>query len=132
MSRKDQTRFSLEEPLFEPMGQIPVDEPEIDPNQEPKTPLLRQKKFVIGLIIGVTILILVILFGVNAYIEQQKRVKPAETPPPEDIVINENDHPLLQRIMIAQQELKEADPSKQDLTYPSMDYSISIDPVKRR
>jgi hypothetical protein len=124
----NQTKFSLEEPLFEQMGQIPGPE---NPEVEVKTHLLKQKKFVIALIAVVTLLVLIILFVVNEYISRQKRVQQQE---PEDSVIEvpENpNHPLYQRIKSAQQELKEADPSEQDLVYPTMDYNISLDEKRR-
>ena len=124
----NQTKFSVEEPLFEQMGQMPGPE-----NPEPvvQKPLFKQKKFIIALIAIITLLILVMLFLVNAYINERKRVQEEE--PPENVVETPSDpnHPLYQRIKSAQEELKEADPSEQDLVYPTMDYNIRLDPDKR-
>ncbi|MDQ5951365.1 MAG: hypothetical protein QG639_642 [Patescibacteria group bacterium] len=120
----NQTKFSLEEPLFEQTGQIPGPE---NPEIVEKTPLLKQKKFVIALIAGVTLLVLIVLFMINAYIASQKRVQ--EQGPPETTIeqVSDPNHPLYQRIKSAQQELKEADPSEQDLVYPTLDYGIRLE-----
>ena len=126
----DQTRFSLEEPLFEQMGQLP---PEPVPDDlPPKVPLLKQKKFVIGLIAGVTVLVLIILFAINAYIIQQKQVKEPEVPTDSGETGSQANDPLLQRILNAQQTLKEADPSSQELVYPVLDNNIRIDPKVKK
>lgn len=123
----NQTKFSLEEPLFEQMGQIP--EPE-NPEVKETTPLLKQKKFVIMLIVGVTLVVLGVLYLINSYISQQKLVKDQELP--EEVQEPQDpDHPLYQRIKSGQQELKDADPSQQDLVYPTLDYGIRLDPDKR-
>lgn len=122
----DQTRFSLEEPLFEQMGQLP---PEPEPEEvAPKVPLLKQKKFVIGLIAGVTFIVLLLLFAINAYISQQKLVGNIPIPESPTTSVTENNDPLYQRITTAQQELKDADPSGQELVYPALDYNLRIDP----
>lgn len=125
----NQTKFSLEEPLFEQMGGLPPDE---NPDEEIKrTPLLRQKKFIIVIIVGFILIVLGLLYLVNAYIQSQKLVQ--EQAPPENVeteVANPND-PLYRRIKSAQQELKEADPSEQDLIYPTMDYDIYLDEPDR-
>lgn len=120
----NQTKFSLEEPLFEQTGQIPGPE---NPEIEVKTPLLKQKKFVIGLIVGFTLLVLLILFMVNAYIANQKRVQEQEPPESTTEEVNDPNHPLYLRIKSAQQELKDADPSEQDLIYPTLDYDIKLE-----
>lgn len=124
----NQTKFSLEEPLFEQMGQIPGPE---NPEVQVKTPLLKQKKFIIALIVIITLFVLFLLFIINAYISQQKLVQEQE--PPESTVQqpSDPDHPLYQRIKSAQSELKDADPSKQDLVYPTMDHDIRLDADKR-
>jgi ribosomal protein S17 len=121
----DQTRFSVEEPLFEQMGHVP--EPDVV-EIAPRTPLLKQKKFVIGLIAGITIVILGLLFVINAYIAQQKLVKEPDLPDDPGQTTTGISHPLLQRIMSSETELKAADPSGQDLVYPALDYNIRIDP----
>lgn len=126
---QSQTRFSLEKPLFEQMGQIPIDEPE---NPVPKVPLLKQKKFIILLIAGITVLILVILFIVNAYISQQKKVHTDGTPEETEAASPGSSEPLKRRIDSAQKELKDADPSQQDLVYPTMDYQLRLDSKKER
>lgn len=120
----NQTKFSLEEPLFEQTGQIPGPE-----NPEPvvRTPLLKQKKFVIALIAGVTLFVLLVLFMLNAYITAQKKVQDEAPPDSQAQPDNTSNDPLYLRIKSAQQELKDADPSEQDLVYPSMDYNIRID-----
>lgn len=120
----NQTKFSLEEPLFEQTGQIPQDEI-LEPQKQ--KPLLKQKKFVISLIVGVTLLILLLLYLVNAYIESQKLVQDTGTPDATEEAVSGPKHPLLQRIESAQIELKDADPSEQDLVYPTMDYDIRLD-----
>jgi hypothetical protein len=124
----NQTKFSLEEPLFEQMGQIPGPE---NPEVVVKTPLLKQKKFIIALIGVVTVLVLVILFVVNAYIASQKRVQDQGEPEASPNTAVDTQHPLYQRIMSAQEELKDADPSEQDLIYPTMNYDIRLDGKKR-
>lgn len=124
----NQTKFSLEEPLFEQAGQIPGPE-----NPEPvrKTPLLRQKKFVIALIGVVTVIVLLLLFLINSYIATHKKVQD-QAPPESEVETNTGStDPLYLRIKSAQEELKDADPSEQDLVYPSMDYDIRLDPDKR-
>jgi hypothetical protein len=124
----NQTKFSLEEPLFEQTGQIPGPE---NPEVIVKTPLLKQKKFIIGLIAAITLLVLVILFIVNAYIAGQKLVQKQEPVDTVNEVVKNPDDPLYQRIKSAQQELKEADPSEQDLIYPTMNYDIRLDEKRR-
>lgn len=127
-SNHDQTRFSLEEPLFEDMVQMPQPEPEDLP---PKVPLFKQKKFIIGLIVGITVFVLIILYAINVYIENQKLIGEPELPTDSGQTDVQPTHPLLQRIMIAEEELEMADPSEQELIYPSLDYDIRIDPEER-
>jgi hypothetical protein len=124
----NQTKFSLEEPLFEQTGQIPGPE---NPEVVIKTPLLKQKKFVIALIAVTTILVLAILFIVNAYIAGQKLVQEQEPEDTIDLQAVDPKDPIYLRIRSAQQELKDADPSKQDLIYPTMNYDIRLDEKKR-
>lgn len=121
----DQTRFSVEEPLFEQMGHMPA--PDVV-EVAPKIPLLKQRKFVLGLIAGITVLVLGLLFLINAYIAQQKLVKEPEIPDDPGQTAAGVSHPLLQRIMSSEAELKDADPSGQELVYPALDYKIRIDP----
>lgn len=125
----NQTKFSLEEPLFEQMGQIPGPE---NPEIKVQTPLLKQKKFIIGLIAVVTLIILLMLYLINAYISGKKLIQ--DQAPPEFSAGEElqSTDPLYLRIKSAQAELKEADPSEQDLVYPTMNYDIRLDPEKNQ
>lgn len=126
----DQTRFSLEEPLFEQMGQIPADpEPELE--AKPVVPWYKRKKILMLIIIGVTFFILLILFVVAQLIRQgrlQTLVEPEEST---EITQEQLSDPLLVRILAAEEELKAADPTKRELGYPTMDYQITLDQIRR-
>ncbi|PIY79479.1 MAG: hypothetical protein COY81_02305 [Candidatus Pacebacteria bacterium CG_4_10_14_0_8_um_filter_43_12] len=125
---QNQTKFSVEKPLFEPLVQLPEDE---NPELIVKVPLLKQKRVIIGLIAGLTLMVLAMLFVVNAYIQNSKLVKNVQPDQTDTASLSANLNPLLLRVMIAQQQLKEADPSKQDLVYPTLDYDIRIDKKTR-
>lgn len=127
-SDQNQTKFSVEKPLFEQMVQIPEDE---NPEIVVQVPLLKQKRVIIGLIVGLTVVALIILFLVNRYIQNSKLVHTLDTDQPDTATISANVDPLLLRVMTAQQALKEADPAKQDLIYPTLDYDIKIDEKSR-
>lgn len=125
----DQTQFSLEEPLFEGMVQIPP-EP-VEPTEEkPKIVWYKQRKLVIAAIIGVTIFVILLLFIINMIIVASR----APFVPDSEAVLTPTpavSTELLDRIEATQEELKEADPNQQQLVFPAVDMEIRLDPEKR-
>ncbi len=123
----DQTKFSVEQPLFEQIGPLP--EPEFV-EKEIKPPLLKRKKVVIGLIAVVTFLVLLVLLLINMVINSRKKVTVPEASPTIGESRKVEVGPLLKRVEVAREELKEADPTKNELVFPTLDYSLRIDPKK--
>ena len=124
----DQTKFSTEQPLFEPIGAYP--EPEfLATNVKP--PLLKRRKVVIGLIALVTLIVMLGLFIINLMIENNKKVTKPEPSPTIDNPNAVEVTPLLKRVEAAREELKEADPTKNELVFPALDYAVRIDPKSR-
>lgn len=124
----DQTKFATEEPLFEPIGSYP--EPEYE-EREVKPPLLKRRKVVVTLVAAVTVLVMLLLLIVNVIIQRSKLVT---VPEPSPTIENKRvpaTEPLLKRVEVAKLELKEADPTKNELVYPTLDYSIRLDPKSR-
>jgi len=123
----DQTKFSVEQPLFEQIGALP--EPEFV-EQDVKPPLLKRRKVVIGLVIGITLLVLLILLLINTIINRSKLVAVPEASPTIEETRKVEVGPLLKRVEVVREELKEADPTKNELVFPTLDYSLRIDPKK--
>lgn len=121
----DQTRFSVEEPLYEGMGSYPEDLNKQDLSK--KVPLFRQRKFIIGLIIGVIFLVVLLLIIINAIIAKNRTPQaPIATP----LIVNSKlpDGPLEEKIKFLQSELEVADPNKSDFGFPAVDFTIRLDP----
>lgn len=125
----DQTRFSVEEPMYEGMTPYPVDE---QPQQVEKVPLLKRRKVVVGLIAGVILLVILILVIISVLVAQNRRPTiPDATPLP--LEQRNSDAAFLEKKVNAlQRELEAADPNKRELTFPSVDFTIRIDEAKRR
>lgn len=119
----DQTRFSLEEPIFENEVVIQDETPQKIDEQDAK----RKKKVVILATIGgfvllfiALIVVLLVMRGRNGVVE--------ETTPETVIPIEQDTDPLEQRIDAARSLLREADPTRQDLSFPPVDLDIRLDP----
>ena len=119
----NQTRFSVEEPIFTDFNvEVPVDES----NPEQKKPNKRKKVLIIGGIVFFVIMLLLIVFTSRGGPVDIPIFEPEETP----VVVS--DDPFEVRINNARLDLEIADPSNQDLTFPPVDMDIRIDKKKRR
>lgn len=125
----DQTQFSLEEPLFEQMGQMPVEE--VVEEIKPKVPWYKRKKLVALVIGGTSLVALLLLFVVAQVIFQGRLPQLIEPDPVEEEVVDRTNHPLMKRIMAAERELREADPTKRELGYPTLNYELTLDERRR-
>lgn len=126
----DQTRFSVEEPMFEGMAPYPVDD--TPKKTAEKVPLLKQRKVIIGLIVGVVFLVLLILLVISSFIAQNRRPTVLDaTPLPLETKNSDADF-LEKKVNALQKELEAADPNKRELTFPSVDFNIRIDEKKTR
>lgn len=126
-SSLDQTQFSLEEPMYESLAQLPQEEKKEEP--KPKIPLLKQRKFIAGIIIGIIFLVVIILIIVNAVIAQNRRpVAPDVTPLPTNAT--GFSHPIEGKIKMVQEELDTFENDQSTLVNPAVDYTITIDAIK--
>lgn len=126
----DQTQFSLEEPLFENVAALPP-EPEKPKEEKPKIPWYKQRKLVILAIVGVSILVLLILYIISMMIAASRA--PVVSEPEEVIPVEQrSESQLLRRIEITKDELNEADPNQQQLVFPAVDMDVRLDPERRR
>jgi hypothetical protein len=120
----DQTRFSVEEPMFEGLAALPVEEKAA---AVVKVPLLKQKRVIIALIVGTIIFVVLLLVVINAIVAGQRRPQVVEATPlpmsgtPSDAAF------LEKKVKALQSELEAADPNKRELTFPSVDLNIRID-----
>jgi len=125
----EQTQFSLEEPLFEQMGQMPPEE--VVEETKPKLPWYKQKKLVAFMIIGTSVVVLLVLFVVAQVIFQGRLPQLIDLDPVEEAVVDRSNHPLMRRILAAERELREADPTKRELGYPTLNYELRLDEQRR-
>lgn len=126
----DQTQFSLEEPLFENVAPLPP-EPEKPKEYTPKIPWYKQRKLVILAIVGVSILVLLILYLISIIVAASRA--PVVSKPEEVLPVEQRpESQLLQRIKITRDELNEADPNQQQLVFPAVDMDLRLDPQQRR
>ncbi len=125
----DQTQFSLEEPMYEGLASLPPEENPEEP--QPKVPLLKQRKFVIGLIVGTIFLVLVLLMVINAVIARNRRpIAPNVTPLPSNTTTFS--HPIEAKIDILQNQLETYEDDQSTLVLPAVDYLISLDEPEKR
>lgn len=120
----NQTQFSFEEPFENDVNvEIPVaPKPVVEGSQGSK------KKKIIIISVVVLVLLLIILF-----IKLNSRKKPVvETEEEQQAQEVKDLGPIEQRIKNAKDDLKIADPSRQDLTYPPVDFKLRIDPPVKR
>lgn len=129
--KNSQTQFSLEEPLFEQMGQLPP-EPETEEVVKAKIPWYKQKKLLALIITISTIVILLLLFVINQFVLQGRLPGISEIIDREEEVVDRTSHPIMQRIIAADRELQAADPTKRELGYPTLDYTLHLDQPSRR
>lgn len=120
----NQTRFSVEEPIFTDYNvEIPVDESKQD---QVKKPNKRKKILIIGGVVFLVILILLVVLTRGGSPVEIPIFDPEETP----TVVS--DDPFVVRIENAKLDLEIADPANQDLTFPPVDMDIRIDEQQRR
>ncbi|MEX0895376.1 MAG: hypothetical protein WDZ94_00375 [Patescibacteria group bacterium] len=129
--RNAQTEFSLEEPLFEQVGQIPADPEPEDPESVDRLVWYKRKKLVAVIIFVATIVILALLFVINQIIMQGKLPSIVDLQDLNTPTVDRTGHPLMQRIIAAERELVAADPTKRELGYPTLNYEIELDPTRR-
>lgn len=121
----NQTQFSFEEPFFEDVT-VPVD-PKQAAAEAPSQKGSKKLLIVIGLsgflvlIFGVLVLV---YFSRGKQIDEQQEEKLVEQ--------TTTSNPFQERITTAREELKDADPTKQDLSYPPIDMVLRLDPKPRR
>lgn len=126
-SRFDQTQFSLEEPMYE--GLVPLPQEKKIEEVKEKIPLLKQRKFLTGLIVGTILLVLVILLIVNAVIANSRRpIAPEVTPLPSGATTFS--HPIEAKIQFLKEELETFEDDQSTLVNPAVDYKITLDEVK--
>jgi flagellar basal body-associated protein FliL len=115
----DQTKFSLEEPIFENQAVYydEVTEEELLAKRKKK-----QKFIIIIAIMGILLIVLSLLLVRNG----KGQIIPDEESP--SIVVPTEMGPFHQRIKDARELLNLADPTKQDLNFPPIDLQIRLDP----
>lgn len=114
--------------MYEGLTQLPVDE-KAAPTQ--KVPLLKQRRVIIGLIVGVTVFVVLLLVIINAIVARNRRPEaPEATPLPLNITSSEAAF-LENKVKALQAELEAADPNKRELTFPAVDFDIRIDGEKK-
>ncbi|MBP7768220.1 hypothetical protein KA082_00095 [Candidatus Woesebacteria bacterium] len=125
----DQTRFSLEEPMYEEYAKIPV-----DPSAkkvEIVQPLLKRKGVVVGIIVGGVIVLFLIILLLSVLL-QAKKLLPGVIDTPIQSQSTDVGGPLGERLQNLKAELKKADPNKSELAFPAVDFSIKIDDEEKR
>ena len=125
-SQFDQTQFSLEEPMYENMASLPPEPPK---EEKPKIPWHKQRKFIVGAIIGTIVLVVLILVLINTIIANSRRLTPEEIQPLPTASPGFS-HPIEQKIEFVRTELDPFEEDQSTLVNPAVDYTISIDPIK--
>ncbi|MDA1079675.1 MAG: hypothetical protein O2840_03245 [bacterium] len=118
----DQSRFAAEEPLFESTQRV---QPDVATVELTETELAAKKKKKVlgyaGLTFGAAILLLLVVSSLLP-----KSAAPA-TPDPDPVVSPSLDKTeLQQRIESIRSDLRQADPSKQPLLFPPLNYKLGI------
>lgn len=121
----NQTQFSFEEPFFEDIT-VPVG-PKHEVVEGPSKKSNKKLMLIIGFV-GFLILILglVVIFSLSKG-EQTEQLQEEEL-----IEQKTTTNPFQERITRAREELEDADPTKQDLSYPPIDMELRLDPKPRR
>lgn len=120
---EDQTRFSVEEPMFEPTTGYP-EEPEKQQKKEVK-PLLKRKGVVVAIIAGSTLFVLLLLMVINSIIRNRQAGVPEASPLA--VPNNSQDIPLLDQVNELNKELKNADPNQPTLAFPAVNLELTLD-----
>ena len=117
----DQTGFSAQEPLFEPVTKL---EPEPVPQEQVKA--FRKKKGLIMIIVGVILLIIFIPISLALLLgnRQATQVITESTPLPSAAPVQQDD--LTQRLSDLRDELTEADPTISVIPFPQVDMTMGI------
>ncbi|MBP7740833.1 hypothetical protein KA089_01465 [Candidatus Woesebacteria bacterium] len=120
----NQTQFSFEEPFETDVNvEIPVtSKPVVEKSQKSN-----KKKYIIIVAVVFLLLLLVLILKLNS------RKKPVTEIEEEQQAQEVKDlGPIEQRIQNAREDLEIADPSRQDLTFPPVDFELRIDPPVKR
>jgi hypothetical protein len=119
----NQTQFSLEEPIFEDTEMYAGEnEEEIAKIQE----VIQKRKKKTFIILGVVALALTLLILMIVYLYNNNEI--LSDPDEEELVevIPESD-PIIERINAARLELEAADPTKQDLVFPPVNFQLRLE-----
>jgi hypothetical protein len=126
LEQTNQTQFSAEQPFFE----SPVGLPQDEVVAKPVVPFFKRRKTILSIIAITTVVLLVVLFGVNYIIERNRRL---HTPPEVSIATPtpEPTNSLVEAVEQLRLELKQADPTQQQLQVPALDMTIRLDEKSR-
>jgi hypothetical protein len=121
----DQTSFGLESPLFAPKKK-PKSLADMTPEE---LAAHKRKKLLMAVLVGVGIfLVLVIIMAVMLKRRTPGRVSPEASAEPES---SQTLSPLEQKVETLRQDLRQADPTRQDTPFPPVDLTIELDEVKQ-
>ena len=121
----NQTQFSFEEPIFED-AQVYADETQPKEVQPP----VNNKKKKILIIAGIVGFLFILLLLLLVVVRARKAVTPTDDPV-KQVEETKNDDPIQDRIDDARDLLEEADPTKQDLSFPPVDMDLRLDPKEK-
>lgn len=116
----NQTQFSFEEPIFEDPTIYQEEKPVVE-----EVPKKSRKKLYLIIGIGAFALLLILILFI---LIRMRGGTQEDDPLRRDPVAPEDLGPLEQRIEESRQLLEDADPTKQDLSYPPINFSLRLDP----
>lgn len=116
----NQTQFSFEEPIFENPLQYEEEKPPIVEKSKKS-----KKKLYISIGIVATVFLLLILFVIFLRLRNKND---ATEPLKRDPAIEQELGPLQRRIEQSRFLLESADPTKEDLSFPPVNFDLRLDP----
>jgi len=118
----DQSRFAAEEPLFDDPTKVAVPESDIELTDEQLVAKKKKKMIVFGgLVLGVAVVLLIVL----SQIAPQTSSQPEATSSSDALPVAERTN-LQARIDSLRSDFRLADPSKQPLLFPPLNYQLGI------
>jgi hypothetical protein len=122
----DQTSFGLESPLFDQPKRRGFVE-EMSPEEKARQ---KKKKIIIGLIAGgVAVFVLLVVIAAMFKPRGLQTTTPEASAEPQT---NQELSPLEQKVETLRQELRAADPTREDIPFPPVDLEIELDPIKEK